>query len=525
MYRENFNRKVFHFLLIFLFSTLPLLSLAQPAYPQESDLEKAKVLNQQVLKLHGQGRYEDAIPIAEKVLAIREKALGPDHPDVARSLNNLALLYDNLREYLKAEPLYKRALAIWEKSYGPDHSDVALTHDNLAALYRNLGDSAKAELLIKRATAIREQKTKTVEGDLDEAKAFNRQVLKLHNQGRYEDAIPIAEKVLAIREKALGPEHIDVAQGLNNLAELYRSTGDYSKAEPLFKRALAIDKKALGPGHPRVGNTLYNLGMLYKSLGNYSETVLHFEKALAIGEKTLGLEHPGVVTILKNLAELYKSHGEHTKAEMLLARAEKEKALKRAVIEKHLSGVTDKKLQSAFTKPKRPTLVKKPALDQKTPASGPQPAARGALKYPYSLHLASFRTLERANKAITLYSKKSLSPYWVKVDLQEKGVWYRVFTGHFENRQQAERFRQNHGLTDAMVRKTQFASLIGIYTSTDELEPEIAILKNLGYSPYVIEDPVGNSRLLVGAFSTKTGALKQCADLKSDSVESRVVKR
>ena len=59
-----------------------------------------------------QGRYADAEPLYKRSLAIREKALGPDHPDVATSLNNLAVLYDEQGRYADAEPLYKRSLAI-----------------------------------------------------------------------------------------------------------------------------------------------------------------------------------------------------------------------------------------------------------------------------------------------------------------------------------------------------------------------------------------------------------------------------
>jgi tetratricopeptide (TPR) repeat protein len=51
-------------------------------------------------------------------LLIREKTLGTDHPDVATSLNNLALLYSTTGKYSEAEPLYKRALEISEKALG-----------------------------------------------------------------------------------------------------------------------------------------------------------------------------------------------------------------------------------------------------------------------------------------------------------------------------------------------------------------------------------------------------------------------
>src|SRR6516164_9057315 len=80
----------------------------------------------------------------------------------------------------------------------------------------------------------------------DEAGELNKKVIELYNAGRYADAIPIAQQVLAIREKALGRDHPDVAQSLNNLATLYRNQGRYADAEPLYQRSLAIAEKALG---------------------------------------------------------------------------------------------------------------------------------------------------------------------------------------------------------------------------------------------------------------------------------------
>ena len=51
----------------------------------------------------------------------------PGHPSVANTLNNLALLYDSMGAYEKALPLYQRALGIREKVLGPEHPDVATT--------------------------------------------------------------------------------------------------------------------------------------------------------------------------------------------------------------------------------------------------------------------------------------------------------------------------------------------------------------------------------------------------------------
>ena len=97
-------------------------SLSVPSFAQR---DEAAALNAKATELSRAGKYADAIPLAQRALAIREKALGPDHPDVALSLNNLALLYRNQGRYAEAEPLYKRSLAIREKALGPDHPDVA----------------------------------------------------------------------------------------------------------------------------------------------------------------------------------------------------------------------------------------------------------------------------------------------------------------------------------------------------------------------------------------------------------------
>src|SRR5947209_16159620 len=98
------------------------------------EIGDAARLDKELIELYRAGRYSDAIPIAQRALAIRERALGRDHPDVAAALNNLALLYDKEGRYDEAEPLYERALVIQEKSFGPNHPNVGISLNNLAAL-------------------------------------------------------------------------------------------------------------------------------------------------------------------------------------------------------------------------------------------------------------------------------------------------------------------------------------------------------------------------------------------------------
>ena len=88
-------------------------------------VDEAAQLNQQAFNSTSKVAMPTPSRSIKRALAIREKALGPDHPDVAVSLNNLAGLYAYQGRYADAEPLFKRALAIREKALGPDHPDVA----------------------------------------------------------------------------------------------------------------------------------------------------------------------------------------------------------------------------------------------------------------------------------------------------------------------------------------------------------------------------------------------------------------
>jgi CHAT domain-containing protein len=63
------------------------------------------------LLYNDQGRYADAEPLYKRSLAIREKALGPDHPDVALTLNNLAGVYGDQKRYADALPLIQRTIS------------------------------------------------------------------------------------------------------------------------------------------------------------------------------------------------------------------------------------------------------------------------------------------------------------------------------------------------------------------------------------------------------------------------------
>jgi tetratricopeptide (TPR) repeat protein len=98
------------------------------------------------------------------------------------------------------------------------------------------------------------------------------------------------ERALALKEKAYGSAHPDVAAGLNNLATLFVLQEKYNEAEPLFKRALAMVEETLGPNHPSTAKTLYHLADLYSRQGKYAEAEPLLKRAVTIAESTAGFD-------------------------------------------------------------------------------------------------------------------------------------------------------------------------------------------------------------------------------------------
>lgn len=86
-----------------------------------------------------------------------ERALGPNHPDVAGRLVLLANLYQSEGRFAEAEALYNRALAIREDAFGPSDAQVAQTLNQLADLYRAQGRTREAEMVSRRAATIRQE--------------------------------------------------------------------------------------------------------------------------------------------------------------------------------------------------------------------------------------------------------------------------------------------------------------------------------------------------------------------------------
>ncbi|BAY18810.1 NB-ARC domain-containing protein [Anabaenopsis circularis NIES-21] len=268
---------------------------------------------------NAQGLYEQAEPWREQCVTVTQNRFGLEHPTVAQSLNNLALLYTLQGKYTKAEPLYLQVLQMWQRLMGNENVEVALGLNNLAELYRLQGRYTEAEPLYLQALKIRQRLLGYEHPNI--IQSLNNLALLYCSQGRYIEAEPIYLQALEMRQRLLGYEHPLVATSLNNLALLYYSQGRYIEAEPIYLQALEMRQRLLGQQHPDVATSLNNLAVLYCSQERYPESESFHLQALEMRQYFLGVDHPEVATSLNNLASLYDSQERYGKAELLYQQA------------------------------------------------------------------------------------------------------------------------------------------------------------------------------------------------------------
>ena len=160
--------------------------------------------------------------------------------------------------------------------------------------------------------------------------------------------------------------------------------------------------------------------------------------------------------------------------------------------------------------------------------AGIQTATRAyphSASYPYSIHTGSFRSIQLAQQTVKDYRIMGLQAFWVRVDLGEKGIWYRVFSGCYKDLESAQKTIKAKQLKDAKPKKIKYGNFIGTYSSEENLRKQNQSLSKYGYAPYYIKDDQGKFHLFVGAFYTAKGAKKLSAELSSKGIRSQVVER
>jgi tetratricopeptide (TPR) repeat protein len=275
--------------------------------------ETAKSMNNLAYLLEELGEYDTVGVLYEEALEIDRQVLGNLHPDVASDLNNLGTFMQDKGNYPASDSMLREALTIYTGTFGDIHPDVAMVYNNLANLFEETGDLAAAEPMFRRSIFIYREVYGSVDEDV--ATGLHNLAALLARKGEYAEAEALFKETLEIYREL--EADFDLALTLNSAASLLHDQNNYAGAEPLYEEALKRFRDTLGDEHDYVAATLNNLAGLYHDIGDYKKAEQFYGEALEIRRQMLGPEHTKVAIVLLNLARNYRDWGRYDDAEPL----------------------------------------------------------------------------------------------------------------------------------------------------------------------------------------------------------------
>ncbi len=265
------------------------------------DLEVMDLSEQLADLLGDQGDLAGARRLQERVVDVRTRVLGEEHPDTLNSMNNLAEILRDHGDHAAARRLQEQVLAVAKRVLGEEHPDTLISMNNLALTLGEQGDHAGARRLQEQVLAI--EKRVLGEEDPDTLRSMNNLAGTLRAQGDYAGARHIEERVLEVSTRVLGGEHPDTLTSMGNLALTLWEQGDHAGARRLEERVMEVSTRVLGEEHPNTLLSMNNLAATLWDQGEDTRALALLRKCLAGQRKVLGEDHPHTFANVERLRD------------------------------------------------------------------------------------------------------------------------------------------------------------------------------------------------------------------------------
>ena len=222
---------------------------------------------------------DEARSLLRESLEAHERARGPDHPDVAVALQDLAQITVDPDE---RRALLERALEIVEKHFEPNAREVASVQNALGQLYWGTDDFLEAARWFSRSLAILEQ---IFPPEHPAVLAVRANVAAAdHRIGHFDVALENQKELLEVRRRILGDETMEVASSLNSIGISLANLGRHEEAIEALQHSVDVYASLLGPDHALVGSGERNLGLVEVAAGRGQEGLAGLQEAIRITE-------------------------------------------------------------------------------------------------------------------------------------------------------------------------------------------------------------------------------------------------
>lgn len=215
--------------------------------------------------------------------------------------------------YTEAEAEYRRVLDVRRRALGDEHPDTLATRHWLAYAMQLRGNLTQAE--DEYRFVLESQRRQLGEDDPATLETRRHLASLLQDRGRLDEAVAEYQDVLDRRERSLGDEHPDTLATRHALAYALQVRGDLVLAEAGYRQVIELQRRTLGDDHPDTLATRHNLAFVLQDRGRFDEAVAEYQAVFDRRERTLGHDHPDTLNTRHALAYLLQVRGELAQAE------------------------------------------------------------------------------------------------------------------------------------------------------------------------------------------------------------------
>jgi tetratricopeptide (TPR) repeat protein len=279
------------------------------------------VVNYLGVILEKQSKYEEAAEMNRQAFEGRKRVLGNDATETLESLSNLALTLHGQAKYTDAEALNRLALEKREKIYGKEHACVIESVNNLASTLRHQAKSKYDEAVRLSIRAFEWRQQNLGKEHPDTVESLSSLSLALMHQGSIDDAAKLSLEALSRSRLVLGETHPDTLINMSHFALVLLKQDKASEAEKLTQEALRGIEAGLGTSNIDTLTVIHTLARVSLVLENYPKAEELYRRALGGFEEQLGPHHPHTLHALNNLAMVLRRLTRYDDAAALYQRA------------------------------------------------------------------------------------------------------------------------------------------------------------------------------------------------------------
>jgi serine/threonine protein kinase len=264
----------------------------------------------------GQGRFTEGEKFDRELLESQRRVLGANHRETLAIQSELFWTLDSLGRLQESEMLGRITLEAQQRVLGKDDPDTLLSMRRLGSVLESADHLPEAEALTRQSIEIR----KRVSGPEhpETLLAMSDLGLVLTDEGRPAEAETVLRATLAIQRRVLGSDHQNSISSMNSLAIALQHQHKLDEAESLYQEAWKTSRRILGPEHRGTLMMLGNLSTVFEDRGQYREAEKIQREVFAIRRRRFGLDHPDTALAMSNIADALRHERRYAESATLL---------------------------------------------------------------------------------------------------------------------------------------------------------------------------------------------------------------